>query len=266
VAPGGPLPRVLGVEAAGSADGARVLVTGAGLALTRDGVWAQRAVVPRAAVLPVPEGVGLRKAACVAIAGVTAHTCLVDLAQVRPGERVLVLGASGGVGLAAASLAAGYGAVVLAHTGSPDKADALRSLGASEVVDAGPERLAEAVRGLRPDVVVDALGGAVTAAVLSALGPFARHVLFGTTTGPRAEIELQVVYRKDMRLLGYSVLSTPDLQRRESAARTLRALADGRMRLPVSRVLPLDEGAVVFDALADRTRVGKLVLDLAPAL
>src|SRR5438552_10418873 len=103
VAPDGPLPRTLGFEAAGVLDGRPVVVHGEGLGTARDGLWAQAAVVPRDAVSAVPEGADLREAAAMGVVGVTAWNVVHDVGHVGRDDRVLVLGASGGVGCAIVS-------------------------------------------------------------------------------------------------------------------------------------------------------------------
>jgi NADPH2:quinone reductase len=261
VAPDGPLPRILGGEASGHVDGQPVLVTGAGLGATRDGVWASAANVPRSAVVPLPDGAGLREAAAMGVAGLTAwHT--LELADVRPEDRVLILGASGGVGLTAVSLAASVGATVRGQTGSAAKADAIRSQGAHEVVVADADGLAEALGEWAPTVVIDGLGGAFTAAALSILAPHGRHVLFGTSAGTTATMELRSLYRRSLRLLGYGGLILSDDERREGLLGALTALASGRMTLPIDRTLPLERVNDAFPLLVERALTGKIVLEL----
>ena len=262
LAPDGPLPRTLGSEAAGRLDGAAVLVAGQGLGAARDGVWAQRAVVPREAVVAVPDGVGLAEASAVGVAGLTAYQVVVQLAKVAAGDRVLVLGATGGVGLAVVSLAAAIGATVCGQTGSAGKQDALRDLGAADVVVADALALADAVGQLRPTVVIDALGGGFAPAALGLLQPGGRYVVFGTTAGKQVQLDLQAVYRKNLALLGYSGLGLGSAERRAGLAATLAALAGGRMRLPVASRVPLAQGASVFEALSDRALVGKVLLQM----
>jgi NADPH:quinone reductase len=261
VAADGPLPRVLGGEASGHVDGRPVLVTGAGLGATRDGLWASAANVPRGAVVPLPEGAGLREAAAMGVAGLTAwHT--LELADVRPADRVLIMGASGGVGLTAVSLAASIGATVWGQTGSAAKADAIRSQGAHEVVVTDAEGLAEALGEWTPTVVVDGLGGAFTPAALAALAPHGRHVLFGTSAGTTSTMELRSLYRNSLRLLGYGGLILSDEERREGLRGALTALAAGRMTLPIDRTLPLERVNDAFHLLEDRAVAGKIVLQL----
>jgi NADPH2:quinone reductase len=261
VAADGPLPRTVGSEASGHVDGRPVLVSGAGLGSTRDGVWAGAANVPAAAAVPLPDGVGLREAAALGVAGLTAWDTL-HLAGVRPGDRVLVLGASGGVGLTTVSLAVDMGATVWGQTGSGDKGEAIRRQGAHQVVVADAAGLADAVAEFAPTVVVDGLGGGFTPAALSAMAPHGRLVLFGTSAGSTSELELRTVYRKGLRLLGYGGLMLSDEERSAGLAEALAAVADGRMRIAIDRILPLEQVNEAFRLIGDRALTGKIVLDL----
>jgi NADPH:quinone reductase len=261
VAADGPLPRTVGGEASGLVDGRPVLVTGAGLGSTRDGVWAGAANVPETAVVPLPDGVGLQTAGATGVAGLTAwHT--LNLAEVGPGDRVLVLGAGGGVGLTAVSLAVAMGATVWGQTGSTGKAEAIRRQGAHDVLVTDASGLAGALADRAPTVVLDGLGGGFTAAAVPALASRGRLVLFGTSTGSTSTMELQPLYRKGLRLLGYGGLILTDAERREGLAEALTAVADGRMRIPIDRVLPLEEVAEAFRLIGDRAVTGKIVLEL----
>lgn len=262
VAPDGPLPRTMGGEASGHVDGRPVLVAGAGLGAKRDGVWATQAVVPQSAVVPLPDGVDLRDAAAMGVAGLTAWNVLHE-AAVGDGDRVLVLGASGGVGQVVVSLAASMGARVVGQTSSADKADAVRRQGAHGVVVADADGLADAVGGQSPTVVVDPLGGAFTDAGLQLLEPRGRLVLFGTSADAVGQVHLQNLYRKSLTVLGYGGLILTEQERREGLELALQALAEGRMRIAVDRVLPLAEVEQAFSLLADRAVTGKVLLDLS---
>jgi NADPH:quinone reductase len=261
VAPDGPLPRTLGGEASGRVDGRPVLVSGAGLGSTRDGVWASAANVPATAVVPLPDGVTLRDAAAMGVAGLTAWDTL-QLADVQPGDRVLVLGASGGVGLTTVSLAVARGATVWGQTGNGDKADAIRRQGAHEVVVTDASGLARALDQFAPTVVVDGLGGDFTPAAVSALAPHGRLVLFGTSAGSTSTMELRPVYRKGVRVLGYGGLLMSDAERRAGLTEAMTALAEGRMRITIDRTIPLEQVNDAFSLLAGRAVTGKIVLDL----
>jgi NADPH2:quinone reductase len=261
VAPDGPLPRTVGAEASGYVGGKPVVVCGGGLGAVRDGVWAERAIVPAASVVPLPARADLRSAGAMGIAGLTAWN-VVHLAGTGANDRVLVLGAAGGVGLSVVSLASSLRATVWGQTGHAEKADAVRGQGAAEVVVATAEGLGEAVRELQPTVVIDPLGGAFTPAALAALAPGGRYVLFGTTAGPTATLQLQEFYRNGLHLLGYGGLRLTDEQRRAGLTGALAALSDGRMRVVVGRTVPLADVNAAVAATQDRSLIGKVLLDV----
>lgn len=264
VAPDAPLPRILGMEGAGrvAGDGRPVLVQGAGLATQRDGAWAERVVVPAAALTDVPAGVDLAEAAAMGVAGVTAWRTATELARVAADDRVLVLGASGGVGSILVSICGAIGARVWGQTGNRDKAGFVTGLGAEEAVTAGPADLAAAVEALAPSVVFDALGDGFSAAAVEALGPFGRLVSFGVSAGPVAEINMQSLYRKGLTVYGYAGLIEPEERMAAGRAAALAALADGRLRVAVAERLPLERVNDAFAALVDRAVTGKIILDL----
>ena len=264
VAPDGPLPRTLGMEGAGrrADDGRPVLVQGGGLGTTRDGAWAERVVAPAIAVTDIPDGVDLAEAAAMGVAGVTAWRTATEQARVTAGDRVLVLGASGGVGSILVSLCRALGARVWGQTGNPDKAAFITGQGAEEVVTASAGELAAAVEPFAPTVVLDPLGDGFSAAAIEALAPFGRLVSFGVSAGPMAEINMQMVYRKGLTVYGYGGLIEPAERMAAGKAAALAALADGRLKVVVAEVLPLGRVNDAFTALVDRAVTGKIVLDL----
>jgi NADPH:quinone reductase len=260
----GPVPRTLGGEASGLVDGQPVVVVGAGLGSARDGVFATEAVVPVSAVVPAPGTIGLEAAGAMGVAGLTSWN-VVSLAGVGPEDRVLVLGASGGVGSTIVSLVHSLGATVWGQCNSPEKAEAVRGQGADEVVVASAEGLADAVRDLSPTVVTDPLGGAFTGAALSVLALDGRLVLFGTSAGSEATLQLQPVYRSSQRILGYGGLRLSVEKRREDLTEALSALVEGRLRIRIGRTFPLERVNDAFAALGDRSVAGKILLELDPA-
>jgi NADPH2:quinone reductase len=261
VAPDGPLPRTLGAEASGYCDGKPVLVHGAGLGSRRDGVWAQRAVAPVSAVIALPGGVDMRAAGAMGIAGLTAWN-VVHLAGVGAGDRVLVLGAAGGTGLPIVSLASSLRATVWGQTRHEAKAAVLRAQGAAHVVVTNADGLAGTVREFQPTVVIDPLGDGFTPAALSAMAVGGRYVLFGTSAGATATLQLQQLYRSALHLLGYGGLQLTDEQRRAGLTGALAAMADGRLRIVVGRTFPLAEVNAAIEASCDRSVTGKVMLDL----
>jgi NADPH:quinone reductase len=261
VAPDAPVPRTLGSEAAGTADGRRVMVRGHGLGTSRDGVWANRAVVPRAALIDLPEDVELEAAAAMGVAGVTAWRTVTELARVTPDDTVLVLGASGGVGSIAVSVAHAIGATVAGQTGDSGSAGWIKERGADHVIVADGDGLAGAVSGLEPTVVIDGLGGGFTGAAIEALRPHGRLVLFGTSAGPEGQVPLQSLYRKGITVHGYAGLLEPDQVMNAATREALRALADGRLTVAVDSALPLAQVNEAFDRISQRQAHGKIVLD-----
>lgn len=262
----GALPRTAGVEGVGRLDGRWVVVHGHGVGTSRDGVWAEAAVVPRAATVEVPDGVDPRDAASVGVAGVTAWLTVTEVAGVTAGDRVLVLGASGGVGGMIVSLARSLGAEVWGQTGSAAKVEAVEASGAARAaVVEDPGSLADAVGALAPTVVFDPLGDGFTGAAIEALQPRGRLVIFGTSANPQGDVPLQVLYRKGLTVRGYGGLSEPPETLHRGMVGALGAIRDGRMAVRVDAVLPLDAAQEALDRLAGRTVSGKLVLSLAGA-
>jgi NADPH2:quinone reductase len=263
VAPQVPLPRTLGSEASGRLDGRPVLVAGGGLGAIRDGVWAQAAVVPRDSVHELPEGVSLCDAAAMGVAGLTAWHVVGQVAQVNRDDRVLVLGASGGVGSMIVSLARSLGAAVWGQTGSAAKAAAIEEDGAERVVVSGPDELREKVEELHPTVVFDPLGGEFVQPAVEALAVRGRIVSFGTSAGPEVRFNLQTLYRKSGSLRGYGGMALKPEERRSGVQAALAALANGQLRVRVGDVLALDEVNDAFRRLVERQVQGKLLLDLS---
>lgn len=263
VAPDAPLPRTVGVEGVGRVGGRWVVLHGHGLGTARDGVWADAAVVPAAATVDVPDGVEPVAAAAVGVAGVTAWRTVTEVARVAADDRVLVLGASGGVGGMIISLVRSIGAEVWGQTGRPSKVAAIEAAGARAVVATSPRALGAAVAGLRPTVVFDPLGDGFTGAAIEALEPRGRLVLFGASADPEGVVPLLSLYRKGLTVLGYGGLGEPEEAIRNGMVAALGAVRDGRLTVSVDSVLPLDEAQQALDRLARREVSGKLVLELA---
>jgi NADPH2:quinone reductase len=263
VAPDGPLPRTLGGEASGSAEGRPVMVAGEGLGAARDGVWAQAAVVPRGAVIDLPDGVPTRDAAVMGVAGLTAYKTVCELAQVGHDDRVLVLGASGGVGSMIVSLAHAAGATVWGQTGSSDKAEGIIAQGADQAIVAGPDELAEAIGELEPTVVFDSLGDGFVAPALETLSVRGKLVSFGTSASPDVQLNMQTLYRKMLSVLGYGGMQLGRDERRTGLEQALTALRAGDLRVVVDEVLALDQVNQALQRIVERKVRGKLLLGLA---
>ncbi|HEX3690693.1 MAG TPA: zinc-binding alcohol dehydrogenase family protein [Solirubrobacteraceae bacterium] len=256
-------PRTLGGEASGEVDGRLVLVAGEGLGFVRDGVWSQAAVVPREAVVDVPDGVASEHAAAMGIAGLTALNCVRTLARVTAEDRVVVLGASGGVGSMIVSLAHSAGATVWGHTGSEAKVSAITAEGADSVLVGGPEQIAAALAEFEPTVAFDVLGDAYTAALVAVMAARGRIVSLGVSAGADVTFNMRLLYRKMLSLLGYggTILTRED--RRPGLEAALEAVRAGELSVRIDSVLPLADVNEAFQRLVDRRVHGKLLLDLS---
>jgi NADPH2:quinone reductase len=183
-----------------------------------------------------------------------------DVGDVQADDRVLVLGASGGVGSLVVQLAKGAGATVWGHTGDASKVPFLEGLGVDRAVVSDAPGLQAAVAELGPTVAVDPLAGAYTAALVPAMAPFSRIVLYGASAGPSAEVDLRTLYRKSIQLLTYSGTSEPESRNREAMERALEEAARGGLRVPIDEVLPLEGAQEAHRRILERRVRGKLLL------
>jgi NADPH2:quinone reductase len=256
-------PRTLGGEAAGDVDGRQVLVAGEGLGFVRDGVWSQAAVVPREAVVDVPAGVAPEHAAAMGIAGLTALNCVRTLARVTAEDRVVVLGASGGVGSMIVSLAHSAGATVWGQTGSEAKAAKITAEGADRVVVGGREEIAAGLAEYKPTVAFDVLGDGYPAMLVEAMAARGRIVSLGVSAGAEVTFDMRLLYRKMLSLLGYGGTILTREERRPGLQAALEAVRAGELKVRIDSVLGLEEVNDAFRRIVDRRVEGKLLLDLS---
>ncbi|MFN2590066.1 MAG: zinc-binding alcohol dehydrogenase family protein [Actinomycetota bacterium] len=255
-----PLPFVPGVEAVGFNAGRAVVAWGGGIGLTRDGLYRERAAVPNDAVADVPPGVAPERFAGVAVAGTTAWVVTNELAKVGPDDRVLILGASGGVGTLAVQLAKAAGATVWGQTSSTEKVSFIDGLGADRVAVSTAEGLGQRVKELEPTAALDPLGNGFTPALIDALQPFGRLVLFGASAGTRADMDLRQLYRKSIQLLTYSGTIEDPARNRAALEGMMAAVARGEARVIVDETLPLEAAAEAHRRIRERRVAGKLLL------
>ncbi len=249
------LPRTVGAEGAGFHDGQPVVVRGSG-------IWATSVVVPSHSLVEVPAGVDLAAAAALGVAGVTAWRCVTELGAVQPADRVLVLGASGGVGSMIVSMAHRLGAAVCGQTTSPGKAAFLSRLGADQVAVADSQSLRAEIGDFGPTVVFDPLGGGFTGVAVEALEPRGRLILLGTSADTAGSVPLQAFYRKSLRMAGYGGLMETGEALAAGVKAALQGLAEGRFEVVVDSVVPLQDVNTALARLVDRSVSGKLLLDL----
>jgi NADPH2:quinone reductase len=235
------------------------------------GAFAEEVVVDATAVRPVPDGVDLRHAAAFGVAHRTAHHVLRSVACVQPGDELVVLGAGGGVGLAAVQLGALSGATVTAVASSADKLDAAAANGATHLIDHRSAELRPALRETLPDgadVVVDPVGGALSEPALRSLRWGGRFVTVGFAAGEIPRIPLNLVLLKGCQIRGFQfrdfATHAPDDMRRNDAELD-DLLAGGRIVPHIGASFPLAEAAAALRHVADGSAIGKVVIDVAPA-
>jgi NADPH:quinone reductase len=237
-------------------------VTGTGL----HGAFAEEVVMPAAALAPIPEGVDDRTAAAFGVAYRTAYHALRSVAHVKGGDELVVLGAGGGVGLAAVQLGVALGASVTAVASSDDKLDAAASYGARHLVNHRATPLRDALRAALPDgahAVLDPVGGELSEPALRALRRGGRFVTVGFASGVIPRIPLNLVLVKGVMLQGFNFQDVPphEFARNESELR--EHLVSGQVRPHIGAVYPFEQTAQALRHVADGRAVGKVVIDLA---
>lgn len=228
--------------------------------------YASRAAVPTAGLVRVPDGVPLDIAASALESYGTMSYAFRQRARLEPGDWVLVLGAGGGIGLAAVDVARALGARVVAAASSPEKREAALRAGAEAVVDYRSEDLKSRVRELTGggvDVVVDPVGGEFAEQALRTLRWSGRYLVVGFASGAIPSVPLNHVLLNSRSVLGIEwgawVLRQPDANR----ALTLDVLAQvarGELKPPKPVRYPLDRAAEALAAIENRDVTGKLVL------
>ena len=224
----------------------------------RWGGYAELVAVPARAVIPLRSPDDFVTAAAAQCVVSTAWSMVVSVAAVRAGETVLVPSASGGVAGAAVQAARLSGARVIASVGAPEKADAVRALGADVVFcyhdTPVAEAVAEATGGRGVDAVIDTTGGPRFGEHLAAMAADGRLATCGAHAGEVVPLDIVELFRHGHRILGFRV-ATPD------EIRTSLAMAlDGAITVPVDRAFPTAEAAAAHAYMDERKHVGKIVL------
>jgi NADPH2:quinone reductase len=232
------------------------------------GAFAEEVVVSAEAVTPIPAGVEERAAAAFGVAHRTAFHVLRTVAQVQRGEELVVLGAGGGVGLAAVQVGAVLGASVTAVASSPEKLEVAASHGAGTLIDHRSGDLRSALRKAHPDgvdVVVDPVGGDLAEPALRALRWGGRFVTVGYASGSIPRIPLNLVLLKGVQIVGFEFRNfathMPDELRRNEDE-LLELLASDRVAPYIGASFGLEDVAAALRFVADRHAIGKVVLDV----
>ncbi|MDO8301276.1 NADPH:quinone oxidoreductase family protein [Lacisediminimonas sp.] len=266
------LPFTPGNELAGvvSAVGAGVTQYKVGdrvIAFIGHGAFAQQACVPVESMMPMPAGMDFDIAAAITLTYGTSHHAVVDRAQLQPGETLLVLGAAGGVGLAAIEIGKALGARVIAAASSDEKLAVCREHGADATINYSTQDLREAIKaatdGRGPDVIFDPVGGIYAEPAFRSIAWRGRYLVVGFANGEIPRLPLNLPLLKGASLVG---VFWGEFAKREPRANArsmqqmLGWLAEGKIRPHISARYKLADTARALEDMAARKVTGKLVI------
>lgn len=257
----------VGSEVEGFAVGDRIL------AMAESGGYAETVAVPASQCYRLPQGMSFIDAAAVSLAFDTAWFALRERARVQPGETVLVLGASGAVGLAAVQLAKAMDMTVLAGISRPEKAEAVERAGADATIDLSQDNLRDSLRaqvhavtdGRGADVVLDSLGGDIFDAALRALAWCGRLVVIGFAAGRIPSVKANYLLVKNIEVSG---LQVSDYRKRRPDrvaacyAEIFEWYQSGKLVPSEVELYPLEQAPMALAAVRDRTANGRVVLEV----
>ena len=263
-----PAPFTMGLEVCGrvleQGEGVSFPQVGARVALVSgSGGLAERGVFPASACRLVPETMPDEVAAGFQIAYGTSHLALTRRAQLRADERLVVLGAAGGVGLTAVEVGKALGAEVVAVARGAEKLAIARSAGADHLIDAGADLTAEIKALGGADVVYDPVGGAAFDAAFRACNREARILSIGFASGDVPKIPANILMVKNITVIGFywgGYMKFAPEALRDSLSEVMDWYVDGRLKPHISHVLPLERADEALALLSERKATGKVVV------
>lgn len=267
-----PLPFVPGSEYAGVVqavgDGVTHLQPGQAVAcLSGTGGFATHTIAPAALCMPLPAGFPMTDAAAFIMIYATSHHALVDRAQLKSGETVLVLGAAGGVGTAAIQIAKAMGARVIAAASTDEKCDICKSIGADATINYTTTNLRDGIKeltgGKGPDVIYDPVGGDFAESAFRSIAWRGRYLVVGFAAGPIPALPFNLALLKGASIVG---VFWGDFAKREPKANTamMNELAQwygqGKIKPVIDRTMPMGDLKAAFAHMGSRSVMGKLVM------
>ena len=240
------------------------------LAIIGYGAFAEEVKTESRRVLPLPHGMDFASAAAFGLTYATSEHALTDRGALKAGETLLVLGAAGGVGIAAIEIGKALGARVIACASTRDKLAVCRAHGADETIDYAAEDLRERIKALTngngPDVVYDPVGGPYTELALRSIAWRGRLLVVGFAAGEIPKIPLNLTLLKGCAVVGvfWGEFTRREPERfAESMARLGRWYTEGRLKPHISETFPLERAADALTRMANREVKGKIVLSVA---
>lgn len=237
------------------------------IAFIGQGAFAQQVLAPANAVIPMPEGMDFDTAAAITLTYGTSHHAVVDRAQLKAGETMLVLGAAGGVGLAAIEIGKAVGAKVIAAASSDEKLDICRQHGADMTINYSNTDLREAIKsatgGKGPDVIYDPVGGIYAEPAFRSIAWRGRYLVVGFANGEIPKLPLNLALLKGASLVG---VFWGEFAKREPKANMAAMsemigwLREGKIKPHISARYALNETADALNDIAARKVTGKVVI------
>ncbi|WP_223596615.1 quinone oxidoreductase family protein [Neobacillus bataviensis] len=268
-----PLPFIPGAEIAGVVVevGEKVTKVKPGtrvVTLIESNGYAEFAIADERSLIPLPEQLDFRTAAALPLQGLSAYHILKTMGRLEKGESVLVHAAAGGVGTIAVQLAKLFGAgKVIATASSPEKLELAREMGADVLINyTEPEwekQVLEATNGKGVDVALEMAGGEIFHKTLRCLATFGRLVIFGVASGEQPKFYPSSLMARNQSVIGFflpQIMRKPELLQ-PSLVELLTYLGQGKLKLTIGGVFPLDEAAKVHSLLQSRKTQGKLILE-----
>lgn len=267
-----PLPFVPGAEYAGTVvalgDGVKHLQIGQAVAcLSGTGGFGTHTLAPAALCMPLPPGFAMVDAAAFIMTYATSHHALVDRAQLKASETVLVLGAAGGVGTAAIQIAKAMGAKVIAAASSAEKCALCTTLGADATINYQTDNLRDALKtltgGKGPDVIYDPVGGDFAEQAFRSIAWRGRYLVVGFASGPIPALPFNLALLKGASIVG---VFWGDFAKREPQANAamMQELAQwygqGKIKPVIDRTMPMADLKAAFAHMGSRQVMGKLVM------
>ena len=237
------------------------------IAFAGSGAFAEETKTEEDRLIPMPEGMDFKTAASFILTYGTSDHALRDRAEVKPGETLLVLGAAGGVGIAAIEIGKALGARVIACASSADKLEVCKQHGADELINYATEDLRERIKAITAgkgvDVVYDPVGGPYTELVLRSMAWRGRLVVIGFAAGDIPKVPLNLPLLKGCSIVGVYWGEFTKRQPREfmlSVAQLGKWFREGKLKPHISATLPLAQAANALKMMAARQVKGKVVL------
>jgi NADPH:quinone reductase-like Zn-dependent oxidoreductase len=223
-----------------------------------DGGYAEFAKTPARNLMLIPEEFSFQDAAAVPLVFLTAWRALITRAQIRPGEDVLILGASGGVGSACVQIAKLTGARVFATASTDAKLEQLGELGADVLINYSAKDFSKEVwtatnkRGV--DVIVDSIGEATWAQSMKSAAKNGRIVTFGSTSGPQPALNIPLLFWKQLQIYGTTMGTWKEFND------VMNLVWAGKLKPVIDRVFPLQDAAKAQEMMENREVFGKLLV------